>query len=154
MKPRYRNKQQTYYYNLQTKHPAKRKRWQHQTDRLTDWQTFRPIDGQIRIQKPNLRSASKEVLSSVHNGYLIRCALSCSTHLCLHPEDVQRTPHHAVCQAFWKIRKFSSFDFAVTRPSCRTCRIGRVEWGNSPWPKKETGPVQALFSYKTPKSAN
>lgn len=68
-----------------------------QTDRPTDLQTDRLIDRQIRIQKPNLRSASKEVLSSVHNGYLIRCALACSTHFCLHPEDVQCTPAHAVC---------------------------------------------------------
>ena len=68
-----------------------------QTDRQTGRQTSRPIDRQIRIQKPNLRSASKEVFSSVHNGYRIRCALACSTHFCLHPEDVQCTPAHAVC---------------------------------------------------------
>ena len=80
---------------------------QYKTDRQTDRQTdrpIRPIDRQIRIQKPNLRSASKEVLSSVHNGYLIRCALACSTHLCLHPEDVQCTPAHAVCS-----EKYASF---------------------------------------------
>ena len=123
-----------------------------QTDRQTDRQTSRPIDRQIRIQKPNLRSASKEVFSSVHNGYLIRCALACSTHFCLHPEDVQCTP----LPTLYVLKKtpISSFDFADTRPSCRTCRIGRVQWGNSPLPKKETGPVQALFSAKTPKSAN
>ena len=47
------------------------------------------------------------MLSSVHNGYLIRCALACSTHLCLHPEDVQCTPAHAVCsEKYIKIRQF------------------------------------------------